>query len=129
MNQNPAFVANAAIGPSLFVKQVSAFRVEVAGDANRCIGVSHEGTREAPIPGITPLAAAAEESVRIYGMGEVCEVICGAAVTANAYVTPDADGKAVTAVAGEEYCGRALNTTTVAGQRLRIQVMFGELET
>lgn len=120
-----SFVAGVDIGPSLFLKISGVHKVAVAGVGDPAYGVSHEGTREAPIPGITPLHAAAGESVTVYGPNDNCEVLCGAAVTAGAFVKPDANGKAVTASATDPYYAQAINTTTGADQKLKITLVRG----
>jgi hypothetical protein len=109
------------VGPSLFVKQDPAYDHQAlkATQYGETIGVTHEGTREAPIPGITPLAAKTGESVRIYGPLETCEVLVGAtAITASQKVRPDANAKATPALHGFPYGGRALAAGGAAGKVL-----------
>jgi hypothetical protein len=119
MNSNQrSFQAAEDIGSSLFVVVSGVHTVSVAGAGEAVYGVSHEGSREAPIPGVTPLAAATGESVLVYGPGDNCEVLCGAAVAAGAFVKSDAAGKAVTA-GSENYYGQAINATSAADQKLK----------
>lgn len=124
---NPSYVMGEDVGPSLFVKQDAtadhqALKATQWGDT---IGVTHEGTREAPIPGVTPLAAKNGEAVRIYGVNETCEVLVGAtAIVAGQRVRPDANSKATPAVHGFPYGGRALAAAGANG-KARIVVERG----
>lgn len=120
-----SFVASADIEPSRFVKISGVQSVAKAGADENVYGVSQEGTREAPIPGVTPMHALTGEPVSVYGPGDNCEVECGAAVTAGARVKSDANGRAITATAGDEYYGEAVNTTTTASQKLKITIVRG----
>lgn len=126
-HNSPSYVMGEDIGPSLFVKQDAAadhqaLKATQYGDV---IGVTHEGTREAPIPGITPLAAKSGEAVRIYGPTEVCEVLVGdTAIVAGQRVRPDANAKAAPAVHGFPVGGRALAAAAAAG-KCRIVVERG----
>lgn len=126
MNSNQrSFVASGSIGPSLFVKIAGVHTVAVAGAGDAAYGVSHQGTREAPIPGVTPLHAADGEGCMVYGPGDNCEVLCGAAVAAGAFVKVDAAAKAVTAASTNHYYGQAINTTTAADQLLKVTLIRG----
>ena len=48
--------------------------------------------------------------------------IAGAAVAVGAELTPDANGKAVTATTGDFILGIALKAATAAGQRIPVQI-------
>lgn len=127
MTQNPSYRFGEDIGPSLFVKASTAapHTVLKAALGEKAIGVTHEGTREAPIPGITPLCAKSGESARVYGEDETCDVIAGAvAITDGSFVRPDADSKAIPAVHGFWYAGR-VQKGVAAGERASIQVQTG----
>lgn len=121
------FVASENMGSSLFVNILSAdpHTVELCDAGDLAFGVTMEGSNAAPIPGITQYAAATGESLTVYTIGDTCEVICGAAVNAGAYVKPDAAAKAVAASSTNPYSGIALNTTTAAGQKLKIKLEHG----
>ncbi len=56
----------------------------------------------------------------VWGPGSVCKVIAGAAVAAGARVTPDATGRAVTAVTGNRINGRALMAAGAAGEIISV---------
>jgi len=122
-----SFVAGADIEPSRFVKISAAHTVVKAGADEAVYGVSHEGTREAPIPGVSPLTASTGEPVLVYGPGENCEVDCGAAVAAGAFVKSNAAAKAVTAGDGDEYYAQAVSATTAADQKLKITLVRGTI--
>lgn len=130
MSQNPSFVAEEDLETSRFVVAgVEPYTIVKPTDgSDSIVGVTHEGSREAPIPGITPKAALTGESVRVYGDGEVCEVEAGGTVAAGNLVMSDANARAIAATAGNFTGGRALNDAVNLG-RLRIQVQPGFLET
>lgn len=114
--ENPSYLMGEDCAPSLIVKQSTAadHTALKAVYGERPVGVIHEGSREAPIPGITPLAAKSGESARIYGPGETCEVQVGSGVvvTAGYMVMSDANSKAQRAVSGFWALGRAEKTVT-----------------
>jgi hypothetical protein len=76
----PSFVFAADCETSRFVKISGNHTVGKCGAGERAFGVTHEGSREAPIPGITPLVAKAGETAQVYGPGESCEVVAGGVV-------------------------------------------------
>lgn len=57
--------------------------------------------------------------VNVVRPGAIARVVCGAAVAAAAEVQSDANGQAITLAAGAA-AGRAMNTTTAAGQILEV---------
>lgn len=126
--ENPSYVAGEDIGPSLIVKQSAAadHTMLKCTSGDKPIGVIYEGTREAPIPGITPLAAASGESARVYGPGETCEVIAGAAITRGDLVMSDDDSKAVPATEGNWALGRA-EKSVASGERCRVYIEIHNL--
>jgi len=125
-----SFMASENIGSSLFVnlKKVSGVnqaQLEVSHADEQAYGVSHQGSREAPIPGVTPIAAAAGESCVVYGIGDPCEVLCGEASNAGDYLKPNADGKAIVCSEGDLYSAQAVSTTSAANQAVKVTVMRG----
>lgn len=98
--QSPSYIARGDIPSSVFVKQDgSDHGIVVCGADDEAVGVSHEGTREAPITGITPLAAGDGESCQVYTDTWPCEVIAGDTIVAGAKLKPDLNGHAVPVVA------------------------------
>lgn len=125
-SSQPSYIAGEDIGPSLFVFPTNSTdnTVEVAGAGVQACGVSGEYTREAPIPGITPLHAATGEPCQVYGLGDVCEVIAGGAIDAGDFLKPDAAGEAIAAVSTDEYSARAL-TDAADGEKCKVQIVHG----
>jgi hypothetical protein len=126
--ENPSYVMGEDCATSLIVKQSTAadHTALKCGFGEMPIGVIHEGSREAPIPGVTPLAAKSGESARIYGPGESCEVDVGTSVvvTAGFDVMSDANSKARRAIHGLPKLGRAEKTVT-GPARARVFVQPG----
>lgn len=118
---NPAFVVggtNATVYPARFVKITGEFAIEQAAADEKVIGVSQEGTW-AP-PGITELlgavsstyAAKTGQTLKVFGLGDICVVESGAAITAGVSVKADANGRAVPAASGDSSGGTALHSIT-----------------
>lgn len=125
-----SFMAAGTIGPSLFVSLVKVAgvnqaEVSVSPANDVAYGVSHEGTREAPIPGVVPATALDGEPCLVYGLGDPCEVYAAEIVTAGNYLKPDVNGRAVIATEGEQYSAVAVSTTTAPNQKVKVTVMRG----
>jgi len=123
-SQAPGFIARGDIGTSRFVKQSGDHGVVVCGAGDEAIGVSHEGTREAPITGIVPLTAKSGEAVMVYTDTFPCEVIAGATIVAGDKLAPDANAAAVPAAAGSIYSAIARAGAAV-GERVKATVQRG----
>lgn len=130
----PNFIAGGDIPASIFVKlSGSRDREVVACTADdEAIGVSHEGTRDAPITGITPLTAKDDEPVMVYTDGIPCEVISGEDITVGDKLVPDADGYAVplsagSASSGDVFSAIALSGAT-SGERVKVVVRRGTFD-
>lgn len=123
--ESPSFVFGEDCAPSLIVKRSTAadHTVLKCGFGELPCGVAHEGSREAPIPGISVLAAVLGESARVYGPGETCEVEVGSGVvvTAGYPVMADANSKARRGIHGMGCIGTAEKTVT-GPARCRVQV-------
>lgn len=127
MTNNPSYVADEDIDPALFVKLKAGepFRIVKCGANDLAVGVTHNAPYSS-YPGLASYPAVlADKSCRIHGMGETCEVKCGAAVTAGAFVKPDANAKAVTCSSTDEFSGWAMNTTANADEFLRVYLEQG----
>lgn len=123
-HSRPSYLAGEDLGPSLFVKHEAGVDntvvLCVADDV--AIGVTHEGTREAPIPSVsTPLAAAEGESCQIYGADEPCEIVAGSAIQAGDRLKPDADSKAVPA-ADHEPASAVARTDAASGEKVKVMI-------
>jgi len=128
---NPSYVAGADLATSIFVKFAAtgvSNTVHPAADGDApMMGVTNEGSREAPIPSITPLAAKSGETCAVYGLGETCEIKVGAsAIDAGDFLMADSDGKATPATTGKYYGAVAL-ADAAASSRVKAQIVFGQL--
>lgn len=124
----PSFIAGGNIFPSRFVKGEAGESNTIlqAGLNDRAIGISHESTIEAPIPSASALAAIEGTTVQIYGLGEVCEILAGGAISAFDYLKPDADGKAVLAGPGDSFSAIAL-VDAANGEKVKVVIREGEV--
>ncbi len=125
-----SFTAYADVGSSLFVKVIKASgvnqgQIDLAGADGAAYGVTHEGSEQAPIPGVTPLAASAGYSCMVYGPGDNCEVICAEAINAGDFLKSDSASKAVVAFEGERYFAQAMSSTTATGQKVKVTLIRG----
>ncbi len=114
--ENPSFVFGEDCATSLILKRSTAadHTVLKCGFGEMPCGVAHEGSREAPIPNVTPYVALSGESARVYGPGETCEVEVGSGVvvTHGFPVMADANSKARRAIHGLPKLGMAEKTVT-----------------
>lgn len=122
----PSFIAGGNIGSSRFVSiqpgESNAILQSVAGQ--HAIGISQEGSREAPIPGAGVLAALEGEICDVYGLGDSCEVEAAATIAAGDYIKPDANGKAVVALAGDRYSAIA-RVDAATNTRVKVVIRDG----
>jgi hypothetical protein len=123
-SQASSFIARGDVGPSLFVKQSGDHGIVVCGAGDEAIGVSHEGTREAPITGITPKAAISGESCMVYTDTFPCEIIAGTTIVAGDKLVPDANAEAIPAGAGQIYSAIA-RAGAADGERVKCTVTRG----
>lgn len=125
-NSQRSYIARGDIRPSRFVKRDTASNHGVleadAGDTP--VGVSYEGTRYAPLPNVSPLAAISGEPVLVYTEGMPCEIVAAASITSGQYLKPDADGQAIVAVAGDIY-GAIADASGASGQNVKVTVKIG----
>jgi hypothetical protein len=111
-----SFTAGGNIAPRRFVKlHTAAHQVVQAGAGDRAIGVSQEGSGSTPIPGASTLAATSGLPIRVYQIGETCELDVAAGTAIGAYLKPDADGKGVVVAAANYASAQALTSTVTAG--------------
>ena len=124
----PGLVAGGDINPCRFVKGgSSAYNVLqcVAGAA--AIGFSREFVYEAPTDGASALAASLGRVVQVVRQGQVAELEVGAAVLAFAYLKPDANGRAITALPGEYFSARAFEAQATATNRVLAEAQQGNV--
>jgi len=103
---NMTYVAGEDLAPMRFVKRSTSEdnSVVYADDGTAVlVGVTFDGTREAPIPSVSEsLAAEDGEPIRVYGPGDRCRVKLGETITAaNLNLTASTDGVAVGASSGD----------------------------
>ena len=126
MNSSPSYNAGGDISPSRFVKlSTTADNTVIQAVADdEAIGVSHQGSLDAPIPGVTPLAARENQPCQVFGADEPCEIEAGGAIASGDKLKPDADGKAVVAGAGDAYSAIA-RSAAAAGESVAATVTRG----
>jgi hypothetical protein len=122
-NSQRSYIARGTILPARFVIRDTATNHGVlqCTAGQNAVGISYEGTRAAPLPGVTPQAAIVGENVLVYTDGMPCEVVAGGVITAGDRLKPDADGAAVTAAIGEVYSAVA-DANATAGQNCKVTV-------
>lgn len=137
-------VARGTIYPCRFVSaypstgNVNSFEViEDIVVAQNIVGVSQEGTTSFPMAatndmGVTPATAAAlaGQNVKVYGVGEVCQIELAGTVNAGDWVKANAttDGKgiqAALATSGQQCVGGIALQYGVSGEKIRILVQPG----
>ena len=127
----PSLMAQGDVRPSRFVKiDPDNDRGALESDANeRVIGISMEGSREAPIPSVTTALAAQDgEQMHFYGQGEICLLELGGTVSSNDRLKSDADGKGVViATTGTtiQHFGAVALRDGVSGDKIEVQVLIG----
>lgn len=101
---SPSYLAFGTIRPCRVVKAyTSADYGVLEADANEFgIGISMEGTEEAPIPSASTNAATGTTTaplpLNIHGPNELCKLELGGTVAAGDLIKSDADGKGVVAL-------------------------------
>lgn len=119
------FKAGANIEPSVFVK-LSADNKVITGTANaEVIGIMHESTWDAPIPGNTATyAVPSGQSKRVYQVTESCELEVAVDIDAGEKIASDANGKGILATAGNPY-GAVCTQGATAGGKAKVLVSIG----
>ena len=123
---NPNYVAGEDLYPKrIVVRATDEGNAVNMGDNGTYapVGVTHNGTREAPIPSVTTAyAALSGEPVRVHGLGDVCEVEAGEALTDGCEVMSGTNGVAMVATAGN-YVAGVCQKAVDSGDDAWIQVM------
>lgn len=123
------YIADGDISPSRFVKTLTTAdnSVAQAGANAAVIGISQEGAREPPLPGVTLLAGKTGDNIQIYQMTDSCLLELGGTIVAGDYLKSDANGKGVviatTGTTAQEIGARAL-TAGASGEKVRVQVFI-----
>lgn len=125
MVQVPNFSASGNIYPSRFVAISGTKTVSQAAVGSAAFGIAQRGIRDTPLPSASELAAASGDPVTVYGPGEMCSLEAGAAVSAGAYVKPDADGKGIAIVGGESFYAQALTPALADGELFDVYIQRG----
>lgn len=121
------FIAGGNIPPCRFVKvgATDGLVVEATAVADRCIGISQEGSRNVPALGLsTTNAAETGDPVKVFGIGDQCLLEISASVAYGARLGATAgDGRGVTAAAGSPAFARALQAGGAAGQKILVEII------
>jgi len=125
-----SYVANGDIFPSRFVKMDPALDGRViqcvAGDLP--IGISQEGTRRSPYVDGTGRAAAVNEPVGVYTLGERALLYINGTVAPNQRVKPDANGEGIAVVSPSvDAYGGFVQFNGVAGKLVEVLVDPGNM--
>lgn len=127
----PAMISGGNIAPMRFVKPSAAADNTClqCGAGEMPIGVSQRGTRNTPYSTLDDgFAAIAGESLEVCRPGDRALLELGGTVAAGDHLKSDADGKGLTASAGDKYGARASQAGT-SGKIIEVYVFPGELET
>lgn len=126
-----SFMPSGNISPSRFVKldtsKVGGYCAQ-AGSGDKVIGVSEPGVRQPPISGLDDGFAGIADSnaIEVLTTNDEGWIECGAAVTFGDLLKPDSNGKGITAGTDGDFFGAiALQTSTAAGQLVRVRVQIG----
>lgn len=125
--QNPNFIAGETLYPNRFVVRDATDdnTVNMATAGLLAIGITHEGSKYAPIPEVaTVTLAEAGDGVRVHGDGEEAYLDIAGTVTPDDYLKPDADGKGVVASAANPFSAIALQNGS-SGEQIRVLVERG----
>jgi len=86
-------------------------------DGEKTVGLA--GAGEA-IDGVVQNNPNTGEAATVWGVGSVTKVYAGAAVAAGAFVTPNANAKAVTAASGNYIAGRCITAAANADELITL---------
>lgn len=126
MSEGPQLKAGGDIRPCRFVTMHTSENNTVlesnAGDA-KIIGISQEGTKDAPQSGQSTLAAEDEDHLRIHFSGETCLLEMDATgCTVGDFLKPDNDG--LGDVAGNDDVSAAIALETASGsEKVLVRVL------
>jgi len=124
------YTARGNINPCVIVRQDTAtdFGVLFCGANGLAIGIAQEGTKAAPIPSASTVAAANGDPIRVFGNGENCMVVLGGTVVAGDRLISDAAGAAVAvgayASATPQNVVALAEEAGVSGEKIRCRVQI-----
>lgn len=123
----PSYVASEDIAVSVFVNILANtdFQVEVCDAGDVAIGVSDYAPQDPVLPGgsLGP-AATTGNPVRVFGLGETCEVLAGGTIQAGQYLKPDANGKAVACSSADKFSAIA-RSGGASGELVKVILELG----
>lgn len=124
------FRAGGNVSPARFVKINGEYTVTQCGAGEMPVGISQEYVRYAPgTAWDDTYAATSGQYLLVYQPGALCAIDAGHTVTAGDFLKSDANGRGITAGAGDKYGAQALESSSGSGDRIRVRVAQGELET
>jgi len=119
-----AVKAGGDINPSRFVIGGAADHTVLEGTAaaTNVVGVSGEGTQDAPQTGASALAAESGDHFQMHPFGDEALIETGGVVVRWTYGASDADGKAVTATTGQT-ANCLFAESAASGEKVRAMVI------
>lgn len=123
-----ATIAGGDITEKRFVKLNGTDNTVVqAGAGEHVFGVAGQGTRNAPYSTLNDgFIAISGEPVKVFGTGEICPLVVGAAVNAGDRLKSDANGKGIpVAAALDEFGAVALQDGGADGVEILVRVEPG----
>ena len=121
----PNFKAGGDVNRSRFVKISDSHEVTQAGVGDEPFAISQRGIRDTPLPGASTLAAADDNTIQIYGPGDMCSLEAGEAVSAGAFIKPGVAGVGMNVEGGEQYYAQALTPALAAGDKFDVFLVRG----
>lgn len=116
--------AGGDINPCRFVTISGSDTVSESNAADqKILGISQEGTKDAPQSGSSALAAVSGDQLRVHTFGEVALLEMDAnGCTYGDYLKPDNDGKGDVAASGDPVAAIALETVS-GGEKAKVLVL------
>ena len=129
----PQMIAGGNIANGCFVKLSTAADLTLlqatdgtGSGGDRVFGIAQDGSRDAPIPSASSLAATAGDECRYFGVGEATTLIIGTCgCSRGVLLKSDANGAGITCGAPAstvQWCGAEALESAAAGERCRVVV-------
>lgn len=123
---SPKLIAGGTIYPSRFVMGDvnNAFTGLQATAGAGILGISHESTRNAPIPELTDSQphVISGEAIGLYEPNEICLLELGGSVDPFAFVKADSNGKGVAATGNDVNVGGVALQGGASGQLIQVHL-------